>query len=80
MALQPLMSRAWSCESLKNGLASVYDHHARLAQDDLSEQEMVEEVAVSWFKIQTDLVTGQIKDNLGSSQKWSHLIASILRL
>ena len=47
MSLQPLMSRAWSCQTLKDGLSSVYAHHERLVNGDLDEAEMREELRVS---------------------------------
>ena len=47
MALQSLMSRAWSCQTLKDGLSLVYAHHEALVNGDLNEDEMREELTVS---------------------------------
>ena len=48
MALKPLMSRAWSCSSLTNGLAAVYAHRDALAGTTLNDDDdMASQLKVS---------------------------------
>lgn len=44
-AMKPMVSKAWSCDSLKQGLNRVQSHYGHLQADELSESDMLQELA-----------------------------------